>query len=89
MDINNLTNLLNFDESATLEFKQDMYAIYSKEPRIPQQQRGELIKDILSLANGSFDTVGQDAIIIVGVGDKKEPDGKRKIYGVKEYSNAG
>ena len=83
MNIKELEYLLCQDEGATLEFKRDMYAIYSTEPKVPEKHRGELIKDILSLANGSFDTVGKEAHLIVGAEDNIGPDGKRKTYGVE------
>ena len=83
MNLEDIKNFLYMDEGPTLEFKRDMYAIYSKDPKVPQQQKGELIKDILSLANGSFDTVGQSAILIVGVDEVQDQNGKRVVTGVE------
>ena len=62
--------LLSMDESPKLDFKQ----IWKKE-----DIRGELIKDIISLANGSPLTVGEEGLLIFGISDDK-----KKIFDISD-----
>ncbi len=58
-----LDDLLAMNESPKLDFK-----IIWK----PEDLKGELIKDILSLANGNPHTVGEEGLLIFGISDNKK-----------------
>ena len=58
-----LDELLARDESPKLDFK----AIWK-----PNDLKSELIKDILSIANGNPQTVGEEGFLVFGVSDNKE-----------------
>jgi predicted HTH transcriptional regulator len=57
-----MEELLNEDESSTLDFKRDQYPFDGA----TDEQKGELLKDILAFANAWRRT---DAYILVGVKD--------------------
>ncbi len=61
MDKNKLRLLINKNENAKLEFKEHWYH---------KSQKNEMIKDIIALANGNPQTVGEEAYLIIGVEDK-------------------
>ncbi len=46
-----LFTLLSKEEGPTLDFKRKPYLIYAEDKMVKDKQRGELIKDILALAN--------------------------------------
>ncbi|MEM7342644.1 MAG: RNA-binding domain-containing protein [Chloroflexota bacterium] len=78
-----LINLLNQNESATLECKREWYKMNrSMSPEGWKRERDEMIKDILSLANGSATTVGEKAYLIIGASDTLNPDGSRDLFDV-------
>jgi predicted HTH transcriptional regulator len=72
-------------ESAKVDFKIELYKIYLPKPEVPAEvqkwsdtkelQWGEIVKDILSLANGNVGTAGQPGYLIIGADDKLKPDG--------------
>jgi hypothetical protein len=68
-----MEELLNEDESSTLDFKRDQYPFDQATP----EQKGELLKDILAFANAWRRT---DAYILIGVDDVK--GGRSKVVGV-------
>lgn len=70
MDAEIVKFLLTQPESAILEFKRRPYNLDSDNAETKKRQRDELIKDILSLANGSPTTVGDKAYLIIGADDK-------------------
>ncbi len=73
MDKSTLEILLNRVESDTLDFKAEQYRFYGGS----DEEKGELLKDILAFANGWKET---DAHILVGV---QEKDGRAsKVAGV-------
>jgi len=61
MDINKLKLLITKTEHSKLEFKEQWYH---------KNQKNEMIKDIIALANGNPQTVGETAYLIIGVEDK-------------------
>lgn len=73
-----LEELLNEDESSTLDFKRDQYP-FSK---ATDEQKSELLKDILAFANSWRRT---EAYILIGVNEIK--GGRSTIYGVSEHLN--
>lgn len=82
MNIERLLLLLTQPESATLEFKRKPYNLDSDNAETKKRQRDELIKDILSLANGSPTTVGDKAYLIIGADDKCQADDNRQLFDV-------
>ena len=60
-----------------MDFKQQFYAIHSKGEEL---QWGELIKDILSLANGNIGYAAQPGYLVIGPEDKPDSLGNRKLY---------
>jgi len=61
MDKNKLKLLISQNENAKLEFKEQWYH---------KSQKNEMIKDIIALANGNPQTVGEEGYLIIGVEDK-------------------
>ena len=59
-----MEELLNEDESSTLDFKRDQYPFNNA----TDEQKGELLKDVLAFANAWRRT---DAYILIGVDDVK------------------
>lgn len=82
MDATALQQLLGQPESATLEFKQAMYRIDDPDGESKKRQRGELIKDILSLANGNASVAGQTSYLVIGAADQVGEDGSRRLYNI-------
>jgi hypothetical protein len=79
-----LRELLAQKESPTLEYKREWYKIaksYDQDTR--ERQSGELIKDILSLANGNADFAGETAYLIVGA-DEAGSDGNLRLYDIRD-----
>src|SRR5215216_4375450 len=71
-----MEELLNEDESATLDFKRDQYPFDKATP----EQKSELLKDILAFANAWRRT---DAYILIGVEDVK--GGRGNVVGVTSH----
>ena len=69
-----LTSLLYEDESSTLDFKSEQY------PRATDEQKGELIKDILAFTNAWRHA---DAYILIGV--KDNPESRAIVVGVTNH----
>lgn len=69
-----IEELLNEEESATLDFKSEQYPFI----KATDDEKGELLKDILAFANAWRRT---DAYILVGVEDIK--GGRGKVVGIK------
>ena len=69
MDIQKAAQYLSQDESPTLEFKQEWYTDEDKSQA--KLKKNEMVRDILSLANGNASTAGQDAYLILGAADQK------------------
>ncbi|NTW04274.1 MAG: hypothetical protein HGA19_23915, partial [Oscillochloris sp.] len=82
MNPDQLRVLINQPESTTLEFKQEFYDIDHPEQKEKEKYRGELIKDILSLANGNAATAGQEAYLVIGPTDVVRTDGSREVLSI-------
>lgn len=80
-----LRNLLSQPEGSALDFKQEWYQLEGKE-ETPKRQKQELVKDILSLANGNTNTAGQDAYLIIGAADKFDENGIRPLQDMGELT---
>jgi hypothetical protein len=76
-------------ETAKLDFKIEPYKIYEPKPNIQKEiadwedkrerQWGELVKDIIALANGNIRTAKQTGYLIIGADDKLKDDGTAKL----------
>lgn len=86
MDAEQLRLLLSQNEGPSLEFKRDFYKIDSSDGETKRRQRDELIKDILSLANGNASVAGESAYLIIGADDALNADGSRDLYDVGELT---
>lgn len=73
--------LRRYPESPTLEFKREWYG-YEEKTKGKTNRRDECIKDIIALANGSIETAGLPAYLIVGVDDALDATGTRPIIGM-------
>jgi hypothetical protein len=82
MDLNQLRNLLTQDEYGRLEFKREWYKLDSENSETKKRERGELTKDVLSLANGNIIVAGEEAYLIIGADPKIEADGRRATHDV-------
>lgn len=76
MDVELLEQLLNEDESATLDFKQGHYAFAGA----TNEQKSELLKDILAFANAWRRT---EAYVLIGVTEVR--GGKGQVVGVTDH----
>ena len=85
MDAKKLSKLLKKQEDVKLEFKRQMYELYS-DPETKKRKRknnwNEFLKDIIALANGNIGTSNEDAYLIVGASDKLNGDGSRDLYDI-------
>lgn len=89
MNSEQLSELLRQHEGPTLEFKQRWYQIDSLDAGTRTRNRDELIKDILSLANGSPLTAGDEARLVIGASDAINDDGHRQLYDAIDFSPDG
>ncbi|MCL4263565.1 MAG: hypothetical protein KJ069_10140 [Anaerolineae bacterium] len=80
MDARKLQQLLSQDEGASLDFKQEFYKIYAGDPEAKERQKHELIKDILSLANGNASVAGETAYLIIGASNEFNAAGNRDLH---------
>lgn len=76
MDASEIEGLLNEDESASLDFKRDQYPFENA----TDEQKSEMLKDILAFANAWRRT---DAYILIGVEEVK--GGRSKPVGVSTH----
>ena len=88
MDSQALQRLVAQEEGATLEFKREWYRIDDPNQETKARHKGEIIKDVLSLANGNASVTGETAYLIIGVDDKLDEAGSREIFGIGEQSLA-
>ena len=77
-----LRELLSQEEGAKLEFKREMYKLFHNENRRKENnsQWNELIKDVISLANGNIGSAEKFGYLIIGVSDG--PKESRELYDV-------
>lgn len=78
-------SLLLKEEGPTLDFKRKPYLIYAEDKLVKDKQRGELIKDILALANGNAIVAGETAYLVIGASDKKDESGQRALFDVGNH----
>lgn len=73
--------LLKQKEGTSLEFKREVYKL-DIGGEGEKRQKGELVKDILSLVNGNVLSVGETAYLVIGASNEFNPDGKRDLFDV-------
>src|SRR5262249_5677392 len=71
-----LEELLNQAEGEALDFKREQYPF----ERATDEQKSELLKDVISFANGSRRT---DAYILIGIEEKK--GGRNQVVGITDH----
>ncbi len=81
MHLDELTTLLVHDEAPNLEFKESLHAIFSAGEG-QRRHKDELIRDLLSLANGNTTTAGEVAYLIFGVSEQRDAQGQRMLCGI-------
>ncbi len=81
MNVEQLKLLLQQDEGPTLEFKREWYKI-DAEGEAKNRNKGELVKDILALANGNAYSAGEIAYLVIGVNNEFNVDGCRELTDV-------
>ncbi|NJR19837.1 MAG: hypothetical protein HC785_32055 [Calothrix sp. CSU_2_0] len=79
-------------ETAKVDFKIQMYKIYEPKPKeqeeikkwneVKEKQWGELVKDVLSLANGNVGYARDWGYLIIGADDKLKKDGTPNLQDV-------
>ena len=79
-----LRRLLRQQESPTLDFKREWYKIDDPDTSTKNRQRDELVKDVLALANGSANTAGETAHLIIGIDESQDTEGERSLYSVDD-----
>ncbi len=82
MDIEKLAKLLQSQESSTLEFKKEWYKLESEKEETSKRQKNEMIRDILSLANGNVQNVEKSGYLIIGAEDVMNEEGERNLHNV-------
>jgi hypothetical protein len=82
MDTEKLRVLLRRNERGTLEFKEEWYKIDSPDKATAKRERGELVKDILSLANGNAIVAGEEAYLIIGASNELNAAGDRDLFDI-------
>jgi len=58
-----IKNIISKGETAKVDFKREWYK--------KEELKGELVKDIFALANGSVDTIDETAYLIIGITDNQ------------------
>ena len=86
MNTDELKKLLSNPESATLDFKRQIYLVDSENTDAKKRHRDELIKDVLALINGNTFTAGEIAYLVIGASNKKDTTEKRKLFDVTGHN---
>jgi hypothetical protein len=86
MDAERLRLLLQKSyETGAREFKREWYKIDASNPGpTVKRQKGELTKDILSLANGNAIVAGEEAYLIIGASNQINAEGTRDLFDVAQ-----
>ena len=80
MDKITLKKLLKKHEGASLEFKRQWYELENPNPQKAEADKGEMIKDILSLANGNTNVAGEESYLVIGASNEMDQNGNREIF---------
>ncbi|OOQ53431.1 hypothetical protein A0O00_03090 [Proteus mirabilis] len=71
MNIEDVISLTNNDECGHIEYKREWY-INDNTVLGNQKRWGEIIKDIVAIANANLDSVGMDRYIIFGFDESEK-----------------
>jgi hypothetical protein len=83
MKTQELEQLLSQPEGPKLDFKRELN-IYANNVKAKRHAKNELIKDILSLANGNTSVAGEPGYLIIGADNNLQADGSRQIFDVED-----
>lgn len=81
MDTITLKKLLRKHEGANLEFKRQWYEL--ENPKKAEAAKGEMVKDILSLANGNTNVAGEASYLVIGASNEIDEQGNRELFDVE------
>ncbi|MBO2623638.1 NACHT domain-containing protein [Shewanella algae] len=82
-----ITILLEKEESPTLEFKKQWYWDDTTPPEEMADKWGELLKDLISLANGYINKVGEHRYLIFGFSETEKKTYSLDLDKVKQLKN--
>jgi hypothetical protein len=82
MDEIALRKLIDKQEGASLEFKRQWYELESPNQRKAESAKGEMIKDVLSLANGNTNVAGEMSFLVIGASNEIDENGHRELFNV-------
>jgi hypothetical protein len=75
-----LRNILRRHEGANLEFKRQWYELENPNQKKAEADKGEMIKDILSLANGNTNVAGEESYLVIGASNEIDEYGNRELF---------
>lgn len=81
-----LRKILRQPEGPKLEFKQSFYQINASDPGLRNREWGELVKDILALANGNIGFASQKGYLIIGVSESLDSSGNRSLHSCEQVT---
>ena len=79
--------LLNKEESPTLEFKRQWYWDDSTPNEEMSDKWGELLKDLISLANGYINKVGEHRYLVFGYSEDEKKTYSLDLNKIKQLKN--
>ncbi len=82
-----ISHLLSKEESPILEFKRQWYWNDLTPAEEMPDKWGELIKDIISLANGYIDYVGEHRYLIFGFSEEEKITFDLELDKIKQFNN--
>lgn len=82
MDEITLRRILKMYEGANLEFKRQWYELENPNPKKAAADKGEMIKDILSLANGNTNVAGEESYLVIGASNEIDDSGNRELFDI-------
>jgi hypothetical protein len=78
--------LLSLDESGWLDFKRKMYGVADSKAKHYEWQRNEMVRDILSLANGNTHSAGKPAYLVIGATDERNTANSRDLLDIGDFT---
>lgn len=80
-----LEHLLRQPESGSLDFKREMHHVFHEKDNVRNWQQNELVRDVLSLANGNTHTVGESAYLIIGIEENEQDPTQHRLHPVSTF----
>lgn len=78
-----LMKILKKHEGANLEFKRKWYELENSNPKKAEGDKGEMVKDILSLANGNTNVAGEESYLVIGASNEIDESGNRELFDIE------